>query len=98
MAAGVLAAVAGVLISPVTGVFPVMGAQVFLAAVVGAVVGGLDSILGALIGGLLVGVVQTYAVIVVGGAYRDVVVFALLLLFLLLRPSGLFGSQTLRRV
>jgi branched-chain amino acid transport system permease protein len=98
MAAGTLAAVAGVLISPVTGVFPVMGAQVFLAAVVGAVVGGLDSILGALIGGLLVGVVQTYAVIAVGGAYRDVVVFALLLMFLLVRPSGLLGSQTLRRV
>jgi len=98
MAAGTLAAVAGVLISPVTGVFPVMGAQVFLAAVVGAVVGGLDSILGALIGGLLVGVVQTYAVIAVGGEYRDVVVFALLLLFLLVRPSGLLGSQTLRRV
>jgi branched-chain amino acid transport system permease protein len=98
IAAGTLAAVAGVLISPVTGVFPVMGAQVFLAAVVGAVVGGLDSILGALIGGLLVGIVQTYAVIAVGGAYRDVIVFALLLLFLLVRPSGLFGSRTLRRV
>lgn len=98
VAAGALAAVAGVLISPVTGVFPVMGAQVFLAAVVGAVVGGLDSILGALIGGLLVGVVQTYAVIAVGGAYRDVVVFTLLMVFLLVRPSGLLGSRTLRHV
>jgi branched-subunit amino acid ABC-type transport system permease component len=37
-------------------------------------------------------------VIAVGGAYRDVVVFALLLMFLLVRPSGLLGSQTLRRV
>ena len=97
-AAGALAAVAGVLISPVTGVFPEMGAQVFLAAVVGAVVGGLDSIVGALLGGLLVGVIQTYAIIAVGGSYRDVVVFALLLAFLLLKPSGLFGSRELRRV
>lgn len=96
--AGAFAAVAGVLISPVTGVFPEMGAQVFLAAVVGAVIGGLDSIMGAVIGGLLVGVVQTYAVIAVSGAFRDIVVFTLLLLFLLVRPSGLFGSQTLRRV
>jgi branched-chain amino acid transport system permease protein len=92
--AGALAAMAGVLISPVTGVFPEMGAQVFLAAVVG----GLDSIVGALVGGLLVGVIQTYAVIAVGGSYRDVVVFALLLAFLLLKPAGLFGSRDLRRV
>lgn len=96
--AGALAAVAGVLISPITGVFPVMGGQLFLAAVVGAVIGGLDSIFGALVGGLIVGLVQTYAVIWVGGDLRDVVVFGLLLVFLLVRPSGLFGSPTLRRV
>jgi len=97
-AAGALAAIAGVLISPVTGVFPSMGAQVFLAAVVGAVLGGLDSIFGALLGGLIVGVIQTYAVTAVGGAFRDLIVFGLLLLVLLLRPAGLFGSRTLRRV
>ncbi len=96
--AGALAAVAGVLISPVTGVFPTMGAQVFLAAVVGAVLGGLDSIFGALLGGLIVGLVQTYAVIVVGGAFRDLIVFGLLLLVLVIRPAGLFRSRTLRRV
>jgi branched-chain amino acid transport system permease protein len=96
--AGALAALAGVLISPITGVFPVMGAQLFLAAIVGAVVGGLDSILGAVIGGLVVGLVQTLAVTVVGGAFRDVVVFGLLMIFLLVRPSGLFGSRALRRV
>jgi branched-chain amino acid transport system permease protein len=96
--AGAVAAMAGVLISPVTGVFPQMGAQVFLAAVVGAVVGGLDSVVGALVGGLLVGVIQTYAVIAVGGAYRDVIVFVLLLAFLLLKPAGLFGSRDLRPV
>ena len=96
--AGALAAIAGVLISPVTGVFPVMGAQLFLAAVVGAVIGGLDSILGAVVGGLIVGLVQTFAVIVVGGAFRDVIVFGLLMIFLLVRPSGLFGSKALRRV
>jgi len=96
--AGGLAAVAGVLISPVTGVFPVMGGQLFLAAVVGAVIGGLDSILGAVIGGLIVGLVQTFAVILVGGAFRDVIVFGLLMIFLLVRPSGLFGSKALRRV
>lgn len=96
--AGVLAAVAGVLISPVTGVFPTIGASLLLAAVVGAVVGGFDSIAGALIGGLLIGLLQTFAVAFVGGSYRDIVVFGLLMLVLLVRPSGLFGSPELRRV
>ena len=96
--AGALAAIAGVLVSPITGVFPVMGAHLFLAAAVGAVIGGIDSIVGALVGGLLIGLVQTFAVLVVGGAYRDVIVFGLLMIFLLARPTGLFGSQVLRRV
>ena len=96
--AGALAAIAGVLVSPGTGVFPTMGAHLFLAAVVGAVVGGFDSVPGALVGGLAVGVLQTFAVVTVGGAYRDVLVFGLLMLMLLLRPHGLFGSRQLRRV
>jgi branched-chain amino acid transport system permease protein len=97
-AAGAFAAIAGVLIAPITGVFPAMGGSLFLAATVGAVIGGLDSILGAVVGGLLVGVVQTIAIILVGGAYRDVIVFGLLMVFLLASPSGLFGSRALRRV
>ena len=96
--AGALAAVAGVLVSPVTGVFPTMGGSLVLSAVVAAVVGGFDSILGALVGGLMIGVLQTFAVVVVGGSYRDIVVFLLLMLVLLLRPSGIFGSPELRRV
>jgi len=96
--AGALAAIAGVLISPVTGVYPTMGGSLILAAVVGAVVGGFDSILGALIGGLLIGLLQTFAVVLVGGSYRDIVVFGLLMLVLMVRPSGLFGSPELRRV
>ncbi len=96
--AGALAAVAGVLVSPVTGVFPTMGGSLVLSAVVGAVAGGFDSIAGALLGGLLIGLMQTFAVVFVGGSYRDIVVFAVLMLVLLLRPQGLFGSPELRRV
>jgi branched-chain amino acid transport system permease protein len=88
--AGALAAVAGV--------YPTMGGSLILAAVVGAVVGGFDSILGALVGGLLIGLLQTFAVVLVGGSYRDIVVFGLLMLVLMVRPSGLFGSPELRRV
>ncbi len=97
-ATGALAALAGVLVSPGSGVFPMMGAHLFLAGVVGAVLGGFDSVVGAVVGGLIVGVLQTVAVVTVGGAWRDVVVFAVLMLVLLLRPAGLFGSRRLRQV
>lgn len=93
---GALAAIAGVLLSPVTGVFPTMGGQVLFPAFIAALLGGFTSLQGALLGGLVVGVVQTYAVVQVGGAFRDVIMFALLLAILLWRPTGLFRAARLR--
>lgn len=94
---GGLAAAAGVLVSPLTGVFPAMGGIVLFPAFIAALLGGLDSVLGAVVGGLLLGLLETYAVVTVGGTYRDMVVFALLIVLLLFRPAGLFGSASLRR-
>jgi branched-chain amino acid transport system permease protein len=94
---GALAAVAGVLVSPSTGVFPTIGGTVLFSAMIAALLGGFDSVIGALVGGLLLGLLETYAVVTVGGAYRDLIVFGLLVDVLLVRPSGLFGSPSLRR-
>jgi len=63
-----------------------------------AVVGGIGSIKGAMVGGLLVGVVETFAGVYFGGQWKDLVVFGILILFLLFRPTGLFGSQPLQKV
>lgn len=95
---GVLAGVAGVLVSPLIGVFPTMGDNILLPAFIGAVMGGFSSILGALIGGLALGLIQTYAVVAFGGAMKEVVMFAVFLLVLLWRPTGLFTVQQARRV
>ncbi|MBV8600631.1 MAG: branched-chain amino acid ABC transporter permease [Candidatus Eremiobacteraeota bacterium] len=93
---GVVTAVAGVLLSPVTGVFPAMGASVLFPAFIAAALGGFESVVGALVGGLGLGIVQTYAVVGVGGAFRDVVTFAVLVAVLIWRPQGIFATVARR--
>lgn len=93
---GVLASVAGVLLSPITGVYPAMGASVLFPAFIAAAIGGFESVAGALFGGLLLGVVQTYAVVGVGGGFRDIITFAVLVGVLIWRPQGLFAAAALR--
>ena len=95
---GILAGIAGILISPLIGVFPTMGDNILLPSFIGAVMGGFSSILGALIGGLALGLIQTYAVVAFGGAMKEVVMFTVFILVLLWRPTGLFTVQQSRKV
>ena len=76
--AGVAAAGAGILVGSVGGISPTMG--VFgLSALVVVIVGGLDSITGALVGGVIVGLLEAYAGTYIGGEYKLVTTFGLLL-------------------
>ena len=69
-----------------------MGAMVGLKALTAAVVGGMGSVPGAFAGGLAVAAVEVAAASLIGGAWRDIVVFGLLVLFLIFRPHGLLGA------
>ncbi len=97
----VVATIAGVLWSSVQGVDQSL-AQLLLKGVTVAVLGGLDSIGGALLAGVLLGVVEGIASSVldplVGGASRDLVDAAMLILTILIRPHGLFGRHDIERV
>jgi len=66
----------------------ILGVKAFTAAVLG----GIGNLRGALIGGLLLGVVENYGSAVFGSQWKDVVAFVLLVLILLVRPSGLLGE------
>ena len=90
--AGVMAGVAGVLVAPVTGALATAGAGLGLKAFAVAIVGGLDSITGTLIAGLLLGVAEQYVALYISPGLRDVVIFALVIAILLIRPSGLLGT------
>ena len=69
-----------------------------LKAFTAAVVGGIGSIPGAMLGGVLVGVVESYAGGYAGGQWKDIVVFGILILFLLVRPTGLLGGKAIQKV
>jgi len=71
---------------------------VAIRALPAAVIGGLDSVRGALLGGLLLGMVEQLASFYVGGETRELAAFTALLLVLVVRPYGLFGTPEIKRV
>jgi branched-chain amino acid transport system permease protein len=98
--AAVLGAVAGMMVAPVVFLDPNMMQTILLYAFAAAVLGGLDSPIGAVVGGLLLGVTITLLGRYVGFVGQELklpVALLLILLLLIVRPGGLFGSVTVRR-
>ena len=90
-----LAALAGVLLAPITGVHPAMGGEILTAAFVVVVIGGLGSFWGVVCAALIVGVVRGLTVYFYPPA-AEASMYLLMLIVLLLRPRGLFGERILR--
>lgn len=95
--AGAFAGIAGLLIAPLTLISPDMGV-IANKGFVAAIVGGFTSLPGTVVGGLIVGVVENAVGVYVSTAYKDVFVFLLMLAFLIVRPAGLLGRGSGRRV
>jgi branched-chain amino acid transport system permease protein len=94
-----LAAAGGILYaSNYPSIDPLMGTLPGLKAFVAAVLGGIGNIAGAALGGVVIGLVETTVVGLGGSTYRDAVAFAVLILILLLRPTGLLGSKHVEKV
>jgi branched-chain amino acid transport system permease protein len=99
--AAVLGAVSGMMIAPVVFLDPNMMQTVLLYALAAAILGGMDSPVGAVVGGLALGVILNLTgayVDFVGGTLRLPVALAVILLVLIVRPSGLFGRAAVRKV
>ena len=92
-----IGAFAGLLVAPVVGVNPEIGSLI-LRGLVAAVIGGFTSIPGAAVGGLAVGLIETYSGVLLGSAVKNLVPFVLLMLLLVFRPQGLFGTAEVKRV
>jgi len=88
-----LAALASVFVSIDVGVRPDTGFAIVLVAAVAVIVGGVGYLPGAAIGAFILGLVQNLAVIEISSAWQNTIAFAILVLFLLFRPQGIFGKK-----
>lgn len=93
-----LACVAGFLVAPVTLVSPAMGAVIGIKAYAVSIIGGLQSGWGAVAGGLILGFSEVLTARYISTGYKDVAGFVILILIILWRPNGLFGSGGGRNV
>ena len=91
---GALAGLAGVVVGLLVQIRPFMGFDLLLPLFAAAILGGIGSVPGAVVGGLLVGLSEAAAVALIGAPWRAAVAFAILIVVLLVRPAGLFGSRS----
>ena len=94
-----LAAAAGVLVGVYYNTIdPLMGIMPGLKAFVAAVLGGIGILPGAVVGGIILGVIEALVSGFISSTFRDAAAFAILILVLLIKPSGLFGKNTNEKV
>lgn len=93
-----LACAAGILMAPITLLFPDLGFVLFFKAFAAAIFGGLTSLRGAVIGGLFIGVVETMAAGYIHTSLQDVAAFIVIMFALIVMPNGIFGLRGMRRI
>lgn len=102
--ASVVGAIAGMMVAPyVAGISPNLMLGVLIYGFAAAVLGGLDSALGAIVGGIAVGITQSMVIqygdkISLGSEWSDVVAFGLIIVVLMIKPTGLFGAPVVKKV
>jgi branched-chain amino acid transport system permease protein len=97
-AAAGLAALGGVLLAPITLLYPDMGVWVLVRGFAAMTLGGFGSLPGAVLGGLILGVMELVLGAYVSTAFIDISAYVIVIAVLLLRPEGLFGRQVVVRV
>jgi branched-chain amino acid transport system permease protein len=93
-----LAAAAGILAAPIVYVNPAMGSAVGLKGFAAAILGGLGSIPGAIVGGLVFGVLEAVSAGYISSSYTRGIAFLIMVVVLMVKPSGLVGEVTVEKV
>jgi branched-chain amino acid transport system permease protein len=89
-----LAGAAGILISLETNIEPTMGLNAILKGIIASIIGGIGSIPGAMFGGFFLGIAENLGIWKIQAGWKDCIAFAILIVFLLLRPGGILGIRT----
>jgi len=95
--AAAVAAIAGLLLAPITFVHANMG-FIGLKAFPAAVVGGFGSLPGAIVGGLLIGIVESFSGFYLPDGVKDIAAYVVVLFMLMVKPNGLFGEKLRKKV
>jgi branched-chain amino acid transport system permease protein len=95
--AAAVAAIAGILLAPITFVHANMG-FIGLKAFPAAVVGGFGSLPGAIVGGLVIGLVESFAGFYLPDGFKDTAPYVVVLVMLMVKPNGLFGEKLRKKV
>jgi Branched-chain amino acid ABC-type transport system, permease components len=90
----ILAGAAGILISFETNIEPTMGMNAILKGMTASIIGGVGSIPGAALGGFFLGLAENFGIWKISSAWKDCIAFAILIIFLLVKPSGMLGRKT----
>ena len=94
--AAALAALGGMLVGPVFGVYTMLGASIGRKGFSSAVAGGYGNMYGAIIGGLLLGLIETYVAGYITSDMKDMVAYVTLMAFLFLRPTGILNERAIQ--
>ncbi len=95
--AAAVAAIAGLLLAPITFVHANMG-FIGLKAFPAAVVGGFGSLPGAIVGGLIIGIIESLSGFYLPDGFKDVAAYVMVLIMLMVKPNGLFGENLRKKV
>jgi branched-chain amino acid transport system permease protein len=93
MLSAAIGALAGCVVSPITLTQYDCGTPLAIKGFTTAILGGLGNATGAVVAGLLIGVLEALSITILPSAYKDAVSVAILLVILIVRPTGLFGSD-----
>ncbi len=93
-----IASIAGMLLGPMYGVYTTLGSTIGRKGFAGAVMGGYGNMYGAMVGGLLLGMAETFVAGYWSGTYKDLIAYTLLILFLFVKPTGIFNERAIQDV
>ncbi len=96
--AAAIASIAGMLLGPMYGVYTMLGSIIGRKGFAGAVIGGYGNMYGAMIGGIILGLIETFVAGYWTGTYKNLIAYAILIIFLFVKPTGIFNEKAIHDV